>query len=733
MSKSLSRHHVETAARERAPRSTRPEVAQPDVHAFSENLEAPNTRVSAPSAVPLPSLLSSPPPKSYNEEAPLTSLVSSQSPKSYNEEVPPHSSSSSAENWAPETARGVDSTFAIKRKPVPKFARQPESSVGGFPRETETGTAGRVVAESSSSSTKGRKVVSEAGVRSKPSEGSVKGSRKSVSEASAHAGSRPGGRTEAGAGSRTAGRAVERSVGSKSAPGFASAQLARAVDATAVLSGYQRSIMGRYATAGTVVGVSVLFLVLLWAITASGSAAVVGLTPSSPIVAIMGETGAGKSSFIKALGGLDENGNPPTVGHNLNSTTKKVAWYSAGAGKKGFYILDTPGFDDSYMSDFEILEGLTLELATIYKEARPLTGVIYVHDISKEKMGGTSHKSLKTFQKLVGETSLKNVVLVTTHWPRFFTGKQLVREKELRTTFWASMLARGSQILRHDGSHKSALRIVKMLLERKPVVIRIVEQTVEDGLPIGQTDAGSVVREGLNEMETRLVEEIASVNEEMAELKKRQKQMQNEADKATGRLEQQWKQSSQEQRDAIERQLKALREQSKKEAEEMAKQFANVKNEKQTLWSRIEALQEANKMLREELVKQATTGKTKKPSKDGATGNSFHRSYRRVPAIEQATTGKTKKPSKDGATGNIFYRGYRRVVAIGKTALVLIVTLIACGMIGINLSIPLGPWFCFLFLPVFTAVWATYDLQTADVAVVLVLVVSLVSTIVALL
>lgn len=45
-----------------------------------------------------------------------------------------------------------------------------------------------------------------------------------------------------------------------------------------------------------------------------------GVTPSSPVIAIMGETGAGKSSFIKALGGRDDKGNEPTVGHSLNSS-----------------------------------------------------------------------------------------------------------------------------------------------------------------------------------------------------------------------------------------------------------------------------------------------------------------------------------------------------------------------------------------------------------------------------
>jgi hypothetical protein len=42
---------------------------------------------------------------------------------------------------------------------------------------------------------------------------------------------------------------------------------------------------------------------------------------ADPIVAIVGATGAGKSSLIKLLGGFDKRGDKPEVGHNLASCT----------------------------------------------------------------------------------------------------------------------------------------------------------------------------------------------------------------------------------------------------------------------------------------------------------------------------------------------------------------------------------------------------------------------------
>ncbi|KAF3915288.1 hypothetical protein AA313_de0201643 [Arthrobotrys entomopaga] len=366
---------------------------------------------------------------------------------------------------------------------------------------------------------------------------------------------------------------------------------------------------------------SVAFLTIFW-MTLRVRESQVGLTPSSPIIAIMGETGAGKSSFIKALGGLNQDGQPPAVGHNLNSTTKSVSWYSAAIGQRGFYVLDTPGFDDSYMSDFEILESLTRELAQIYTAARPLTGIIYVHDVSKEKMGGTSHKSLKTFQKLVGDTSLKNVVLVTTHWRNFFYSAQQQREEELRRTFWASMIARGSEIVSHDGSRKSARRIVQNMLNRKPITIKIVDEMVNDGKRFEQTEAGSTVKEGLGALGQKLDSNVQALNDEIYDLRTKQKQIEQAAAHEKKVLEEQWKRSSQNQRREIEKKMKDLEVGLEEQMRGLNDQLLNIQKEKEGMQTHIDELKRANKVLqdkldqREQTAQNETKDRQSKPNKE---------------------------------------------------------------------------------------------------------------------
>ena len=72
--------------------------------------------------------------------------------------------------------------------------------------------------------------------------------------------------------------------------------------------------------------------------------------------------------------------------------TRNVSWYAANIDGAPFYILDTPGFDDSVLSDSEVLHMLINELATIHRDHRKLAGLVYLHDISRVRVGGTSYR-----------------------------------------------------------------------------------------------------------------------------------------------------------------------------------------------------------------------------------------------------------------------------------------------------------------------------------------------------
>ena len=71
---------------------------------------------------------------------------------------------------------------------------------------------------------------------------------------------------------------------------------------------------------------------------------------------------------------------------------------------------------------------------TRYEEGSKLAGVIYVHRISDRRFSGIAGRNFKIFRELCGETSLKNVVLVTNMWSEVSRGIGEAREGELAST-----------------------------------------------------------------------------------------------------------------------------------------------------------------------------------------------------------------------------------------------------------------------------------------------------------
>ncbi|KAM0434600.1 hypothetical protein ACHAPT_003698 [Fusarium lateritium] len=89
---------------------------------------------------------------------------------------------------------------------------------------------------------------------------------------------------------------------------------------------------------------------------------------SAPIVAIMGQTGVGKSAFIDTIGAQHvSTGAAPKVGHKLKSETSKVSWYRAFINGRNVYLIDTLGFDDDTVSDLQILKHISKELGMSYQ------------------------------------------------------------------------------------------------------------------------------------------------------------------------------------------------------------------------------------------------------------------------------------------------------------------------------------------------------------------------------
>jgi hypothetical protein len=111
-------------------------------------------------------------------------------------------------------------------------------------------------------------------------------------------------------------------------------------------------------------------------------------------------------------------------------------------------LIDTPGFDDSYRSNEEIVEAILTWLEKSYRARKLLNGIIYLHRISDVRMQGSSLDDLRMFRKLCGFEALKNVLLVTTFWDKVSDIEGRRREQELSSNedFWGHMIQKGSKM-----------------------------------------------------------------------------------------------------------------------------------------------------------------------------------------------------------------------------------------------------------------------------------------------
>ncbi|KAG0705709.1 hypothetical protein DFH29DRAFT_996582 [Suillus ampliporus] len=234
-------------------------------------------------------------------------------------------------------------------------------------------------------------------------------------------------------------------------------------------------------------------------------------------IAVMGATGSGKSTFINKASESDL-----PVGDGLESCTSEVRTSRPFVvSERIVTLIDTPGFDDTTRSDTDILSMIAAYLSKTYEHGTTLAGVIYMHRISDFKMGDTSKRNFTIFRELCGESSLKNVLIVTNMWSEVKRETGEARESELasKDKFFKPVLEKGARLLRHEGTLESAHTILHYLINSHPAALRIQQEIVDEHKPIEKTAAGSELRRDLEEQAEHYREEIRNIREDMAAMR----------------------------------------------------------------------------------------------------------------------------------------------------------------------------------------------------------------------
>ncbi|KAF8438394.1 P-loop containing nucleoside triphosphate hydrolase protein [Boletus edulis BED1] len=213
-------------------------------------------------------------------------------------------------------------------------------------------------------------------------------------------------------------------------------------------------------------------------------------------IRVMGITRVGKSSFIDKAAG----GKKIMITNNLVSQTRTVQHVHCPHpdGRRNVVLVDTPGFDDTHLSDTQILMIIAHWLKETYQKNIMLSGLLYLHRISDNRVAGASRRDLAVFKGLCGKVNMKNVVLVTTMWDEvedLSVGSK--REENLSSVFWKDMIRHGSRTCRFQGTLESAWDIIDCLdLERsgqRRTTLQIQQEMVDRGLPLHETLAAKAL------------------------------------------------------------------------------------------------------------------------------------------------------------------------------------------------------------------------------------------------
>ncbi|KAK6222938.1 hypothetical protein LQW54_000749 [Pestalotiopsis sp. IQ-011] len=246
------------------------------------------------------------------------------------------------------------------------------------------------------------------------------------------------------------------------------------------------------------------------------------------LIAVIGVTGAGKSTFINAA--ADKHN--LKVGDDIFSCTQEIASESFEYNGRKITLIDTPGFDDTYVSDADVLKTVATHLTDTYIEGRLLNGAIFLQPINGQRCTGNEMKRTKLFKLLLGEDAYSRVVIGTTMWDDLGDVARGTRQQEQRMkdgSIWGDMINHGASVIKHENTRESALRIVDKILEfPSPIEIQLQAELRENGGNLAETSAAREVDRCLGERVQKLMKDLQDMTNERDQSMKEMCEIRNE-------------------------------------------------------------------------------------------------------------------------------------------------------------------------------------------------------------
>ncbi|KAF8602540.1 hypothetical protein BDV93DRAFT_557317 [Ceratobasidium sp. AG-I] len=272
-------------------------------------------------------------------------------------------------------------------------------------------------------------------------------------------------------------------------------------------------------------------------------------TPDPHYIAMYGGTGVGKSTFVNDAAGREM----MPVGHDLRSCTQQVmASDIFEVDGQSIVLLDTPGFDDTTISDADTLKRIAEFLESMYRRGIKLKGLVYIHRITDMRMMGAGARTYRLLRKLCGTETLANVTIVTNMWSDPPTEEEILREHQLKTDFFKGALDNGARMMRRtEPGVQSAHDVLRSLLAKEPKTLDIQVELVDRGLKLQDTEAG-------REVEVKLRLQLDKQDKELRDLRAEIAHAIRESDNRAQRELQQYRERKEKDVELVRKQLLSL-------------------------------------------------------------------------------------------------------------------------------------------------------------------------------
>ena len=151
-----------------------------------------------------------------------------------------------------------------------------------------------------------------------------------------------------------------------------------------------------------------------------------------------------------------------------------------------------------------------------------------------------SVRNFRMFRQLCGDSTLKNVVLVTDIWGKVNRDLGEARERELADKYFKAAFDKGAQLVRHHDTIRSSHNIVRRIMKNDPAAFQVQRELVDERKDINHTAAGEGVSGEFNRLIKHHEAEVKALREELRQaLGSRDEETRVELEEATSELKEQ--------------------------------------------------------------------------------------------------------------------------------------------------------------------------------------------------